>query len=177
MSEASLSRRPCLFFQKGTCVFGDKCNLAHAEVHPRRIPVCKYFVRGDCQFGDQCLYRHTYRESYDRRSRHNNYLPEQRTQHVFPVPEHTDTPQETVVVPVAAPVSPPEPRVAHPQETTALFEAGVDQGNAMVPEADQKNAVPTGVTTRIPTTPMVVAPGVTTRIRTTPMVGAPPPDN
>lgn len=52
------STKPCLFFLKGTCVFGDKCNLAHGEVNKHRIPVCKYFLRGNCTYGDQCLYRH-----------------------------------------------------------------------------------------------------------------------
>ena len=64
------STKPCLFFLKGTCVFGDKCNLAHEEVNKHRIPVCKYFLRRNCTYGNQCLYRHEQQSTPHRRHHH-----------------------------------------------------------------------------------------------------------
>ena len=54
----SESKRPCLYYQKGKCVFGEQCDMLHEDVNRRRIPVCKYFLQNKCSYGDNCLYRH-----------------------------------------------------------------------------------------------------------------------
>jgi hypothetical protein len=54
----SESKRPCLYYQKGKCVFGEHCDMLHEDVNRRRIPVCKYFLQNNCSYGENCLYRH-----------------------------------------------------------------------------------------------------------------------
>lgn len=49
-------KRNCLHFLKGTCVFGDKCDMMHNK--DAKVPSCKYFLQGTCQYGEKCLYRH-----------------------------------------------------------------------------------------------------------------------
>ena len=52
------SKRPCLYYQKGKCVFGEHCDMLHEDVNRRRIPICKYFLQNACSYGENCLYRH-----------------------------------------------------------------------------------------------------------------------
>lgn len=51
-------KRPCLYYQKGKCVFGEHCDMLHEDVNRRRIPICKYFLQNACSYGENCLYRH-----------------------------------------------------------------------------------------------------------------------
>lgn len=49
----------CLFFLKGTCVFGDSCNLLHTlPENKSSVPVCSYFLKGRCKYQKDCIYRH-----------------------------------------------------------------------------------------------------------------------
>jgi hypothetical protein len=55
-------QRVCLFFLKGNCLFGDKCDHLHptqidAQIR-EQIPLCKFYQQGRCKFGDKCLHRH-----------------------------------------------------------------------------------------------------------------------
>ena len=45
----------CLYFKKGICVFGDKCDFLHDNVG-KEIPECKY---NPCMFGKKCIYKHS----------------------------------------------------------------------------------------------------------------------
>lgn len=50
-----LQPQVCLYFKKGICVFGDKCDFLH-DNESKEIPECKY---NPCMFGKKCIYKHS----------------------------------------------------------------------------------------------------------------------
>jgi hypothetical protein len=55
-------KQPCLFFQRGTCRFGDACKYSHTtSPHDsgavKKLP-CHAFARGVCTRGSQCKFSH-----------------------------------------------------------------------------------------------------------------------
>lgn len=58
---SELKQQPCLFFLKGTCMFGEDCDFSHTVTPTEKIPVCLHFLKGRCKFGsDKCIYKHEY---------------------------------------------------------------------------------------------------------------------
>ncbi|CAK3929876.1 ariadne ring [Lecanosticta acicola] len=71
-----MRRRPCIFFQKGSCRNGENCHFAHAilasqpPANPsaastespapdlRSLATCMFFLRGTCAKGGECPYDH-----------------------------------------------------------------------------------------------------------------------
>lgn len=55
-------RRPCIFYQRNACSFGDACLYLHSTSAPTPAPttspVCPHFLLGRCRFGDQCRQLH-----------------------------------------------------------------------------------------------------------------------
>jgi len=49
----------CLYFLKGNCNFGEKCDFHHPHnMIPRDVPRCNFFQRGKCKYGNRCIYIH-----------------------------------------------------------------------------------------------------------------------
>lgn len=64
------NKKPCLFFQKGSCNKGNQCNFAHvmqdenldmpgSGATPSNNPgpkgkICRYFLEGKCNSGANC---------------------------------------------------------------------------------------------------------------------------
>jgi len=63
---STTAQKPCKFFAKRTCKFGDQCKDSHAVVplptiarHAAAMTACPHFVRGTCKFGDECRLSHS----------------------------------------------------------------------------------------------------------------------
>lgn len=53
------TKRPCVYFLRGTCHFGHACNFSHEVASlANKKDLCRIFAKGNCDLGDNCRYSH-----------------------------------------------------------------------------------------------------------------------
>ena len=47
-------QKVCVHFQKGKCMYGDKCLNSHEKKQAPQAAPCKFFLTGNCNYGANC---------------------------------------------------------------------------------------------------------------------------
>ncbi len=58
--KAKSESRPCKYYQKGNCRFGNACRFVHGyrERNDDEMAKCIFFQKGYCRYGDDCKFKH-----------------------------------------------------------------------------------------------------------------------